>query len=218
MPDSPPACIENSRVGGSETILCCSRGQRRHRTRRRHPSIESLANHPFAVFSNAVWFCAPSALFLRVTSPAQVKWSTKSSNIVYLSTLTRSSILLEPKTSSFNTSSCQNIPNSTFPSTEPRINCRQRPNANFWDKLKLKLQDIWEKAGGKSKKIVRAFRSILEVDQAKHDQKTYKGSDMEDMTDEFQQMVDNIIDIGAMDAATSTQDQPGGAYMWKGNR
>ncbi|KAJ7743795.1 hypothetical protein B0H16DRAFT_1693361 [Mycena metata] len=63
---------------------------------------------------------------------------------------------------------------------------------------------------GESKKVVRAFRSVLEADQAKLGQKTFKGSDMEDKIDEFQQMVDNIIDIGAMDATTSTQDQPGG--------
>ncbi|KAJ7722535.1 hypothetical protein B0H16DRAFT_1737734 [Mycena metata] len=86
----------------------------------------------------------------------------------------------------------------------------KHPNTDFWDKLDLKLQDIREKAGGESKKVVKAFCSILEADQAKHGQKTYKGSDMEDKTNEFQQMVDNIIDISAMDAATSTQDQPGG--------
>ncbi|KAJ7724640.1 hypothetical protein B0H16DRAFT_1895392 [Mycena metata] len=85
----------------------------------------------------------------------------------------------------------------------------KNPKGDFWDKLDLKLQDIREKAGGDSKKVVRAFRSVLEADQAKHGHKTYKDSDMEDQTDEFQQTVDNIIDIGTMDAATSTQDQPG---------
>ncbi|KAJ7763428.1 hypothetical protein B0H16DRAFT_1718657 [Mycena metata] len=86
----------------------------------------------------------------------------------------------------------------------------KHPKGDFWDKLDLKLQDIREKAWGDSKKVVRAFRSVLEADQAKHGHKTYKDSDMEDQADEFQQTVDNIIDIGAMDAATSTQDQPGG--------
>jgi hypothetical protein len=62
-------------------------------------------------------------------------------------------------------------------------------------------------------KSSRGFRHILEQDQSKHGQKTYTDSDIPDRVDDFQQQVDNIIDIdiGVMDVATSAQDQPSAA-------
>ncbi|KAJ7708548.1 hypothetical protein B0H16DRAFT_1481272 [Mycena metata] len=70
----------------------------------------------------------------------------------------------------------------------------KHPNADFWDKLNLKLQDIREKAGGESKKFVRDGPFVASLRRTKHGQKTYTGSDMEDKTDEFQQMVDHWHD------------------------
>ncbi|KAJ7772340.1 hypothetical protein B0H16DRAFT_1769097 [Mycena metata] len=87
----------------------------------------------------------------------------------------------------------------------------KHPNGNFWDQVDKKLEKIRTTANGDQKQIVRAFRHALECDQAKHGKKSYKDSDIEENVDEFQQKVDDIMDIGAMDAATSTQDQPDAA-------
>ncbi|KAJ7790278.1 hypothetical protein B0H14DRAFT_3570535 [Mycena olivaceomarginata] len=89
----------------------------------------------------------------------------------------------------------------------------KHPGPNFWDKLDFKLEEIHNKAGVDSKKLVRGFRHILEQDQEKHGQKTYTDSDIPDRVDDFQQQVNNIIyiDIGSIDVATSAQDQPSAA-------
>ncbi|KAJ7887447.1 hypothetical protein B0H13DRAFT_2342340 [Mycena leptocephala] len=87
----------------------------------------------------------------------------------------------------------------------------KNPGSNFWDKLDSKLENIRNDADGDAKKLVRAFRHVLEQDQAKHGKKNYKDSDIEGKVDPFQQKVDDIIDIEAMDAATSAQDQSGDA-------
>ncbi|KAJ7793509.1 hypothetical protein B0H14DRAFT_2622829 [Mycena olivaceomarginata] len=87
----------------------------------------------------------------------------------------------------------------------------KNPGSNFWDKLDFKLENIHNDADGDAKKLVRAFRHVLEQDQAKHGKKNYKDSDIEGKVDPFQQKVDDIIDIKAMDAATSAQDQSGDA-------
>ncbi|KAJ7162514.1 hypothetical protein C8R46DRAFT_1283531 [Mycena filopes] len=84
----------------------------------------------------------------------------------------------------------------------------KHPNDNFWDELDKALQGIRTKAAGDSKQIVRAFRHVLDKDQGTHGKKTYKDTDIEDGVDEFQKTVDDIIDIGVVDAATSAQDQP----------
>ncbi|KAJ7854787.1 hypothetical protein B0H13DRAFT_2358274 [Mycena leptocephala] len=85
----------------------------------------------------------------------------------------------------------------------------KNPGSNFWDKLDSKLENIRNDADGDAKKL--AFRHVLEQDQAKHGKKNYKDSDIEGKVDPFQQKVDDIIDIEAMDAATSAQDQSGDA-------
>ncbi|KAJ7046336.1 hypothetical protein C8F04DRAFT_1323240 [Mycena alexandri] len=82
----------------------------------------------------------------------------------------------------------------------------KHPNTNFWDQLDAKLEQIRNDADGDPKKVVRAFRYTLEQDQRKHGKKNYKDADIEDRVDDFQQKVDDIIDIGLMDAATSAQE------------
>ncbi|KAJ7349929.1 hypothetical protein DFH08DRAFT_958862 [Mycena albidolilacea] len=80
----------------------------------------------------------------------------------------------------------------------------KHPGTNFWDKLDLRLAKIRKDADGDSKdyKIPsRAFRHILDEDQKKHG----KNDTVFDETavDEFQQGVDDLIDIGVINAATS---------------
>ncbi|KAJ7703475.1 hypothetical protein B0H14DRAFT_3647363 [Mycena olivaceomarginata] len=80
------------------------------------------------------------------------------------------------------------------------------PNANFWDQLDVKLEEIRTTADGDPHKVIRAFRHALERDQEKHGEKTYKDTDIQERVDDFQQKVDDIISIGAMDAATAGQE------------
>ncbi|KAJ7894693.1 hypothetical protein B0H14DRAFT_3426720 [Mycena olivaceomarginata] len=87
----------------------------------------------------------------------------------------------------------------------------QEPGLQLWDKLDSKVENIRNNADGDAKKLVRAFRHVLEQDTAKHGKKNYKDSDIEGKVDPFQQKVDDIIDVKAMDAATSAQDQSGDA-------
>ncbi|KAJ7723779.1 hypothetical protein B0H16DRAFT_1737048 [Mycena metata] len=75
----------------------------------------------------------------------------------------------------------------------------KHPNGNFSDQVDKKLEKIRTTANGDQKQI------------AKHGKKSYKDSDIEEKVNEFQQKVDDIMDIGVMDAATSTQDHPGAA-------
>ncbi|KAJ7697138.1 hypothetical protein B0H17DRAFT_1197535 [Mycena rosella] len=77
------------------------------------------------------------------------------------------------------------------------------PGPKFWDKLDVRLAKIRKESGGDAGKIARAFRHILTVDQDKHGAKDY---DLDEKTvDDFQQKVDDLIDVGAVDAATSAQ-------------
>ncbi|KAJ7698600.1 hypothetical protein B0H17DRAFT_1196707 [Mycena rosella] len=77
------------------------------------------------------------------------------------------------------------------------------PGPKFWDKLDVRLAKIRKESGGDAGKITRAFRHILTIDQDKHSAKDY---DLDEKTvDNFQQKVDNLIDVGAVDAATSAQ-------------
>ncbi|KAJ7730035.1 hypothetical protein B0H14DRAFT_3899321 [Mycena olivaceomarginata] len=82
------------------------------------------------------------------------------------------------------------------------------PGADFWDKLdKLdkRLAKIRREADGDAKKIIKAFRKLLDEDQEKHG-KTDDPID-ETAVDEFQQGVDDLIDITAINAATSVQGE-----------
>ncbi|KAJ7826884.1 hypothetical protein B0H14DRAFT_3467391 [Mycena olivaceomarginata] len=80
------------------------------------------------------------------------------------------------------------------------------PNTNFWDQLDVKLEEIRTTADGDPHKVIRAFRHALERDQEKHGKKTYKDTDIQERVDDFQQKVDDIISIGAMNAATPSQE------------
>ncbi|KAJ6556091.1 hypothetical protein B0H19DRAFT_1262202 [Mycena capillaripes] len=77
------------------------------------------------------------------------------------------------------------------------------PGKNYWDKLDDRLAKIRREANGDSKKITKAFRHILEEDQKTHGKNDVVLDDK--AVDEFQQQVDDLIDIGAIDAATSVQ-------------
>ncbi|KAJ6626598.1 hypothetical protein B0H10DRAFT_2210897 [Mycena sp. CBHHK59/15] len=77
------------------------------------------------------------------------------------------------------------------------------PGTNFWDKLDLRLAKIRKEADGDPKKITKAFRHILEEDQKLHGKNDVVLD--ETAVDEFQQGVDDLIDIGVIDAATSVQ-------------
>ncbi|KAJ7347171.1 hypothetical protein DFH08DRAFT_960521 [Mycena albidolilacea] len=77
------------------------------------------------------------------------------------------------------------------------------PGADFWDKLDKRLAKIRREAAGDAKKIIKAFRKLLDEDQEKY----VKTDDPIDETavDEFQQGVDDLIDIAAINTATLVQ-------------
>ncbi|KAF8142844.1 hypothetical protein K438DRAFT_1784350 [Mycena galopus ATCC 62051] len=76
------------------------------------------------------------------------------------------------------------------------------PGKKTWDKLDEHLAEIRANAKGDAKKITRAFRHVLTQDQDKHGAKNYVLD--ENPIDDFQQQVDDLIDVNAIDAATST--------------
>ncbi|KAJ7223646.1 hypothetical protein C8J57DRAFT_1591723 [Mycena rebaudengoi] len=71
----------------------------------------------------------------------------------------------------------------------------------FWDKLNERLDKIRKEAKSDAKKITKAFRHILTVDQNTHGTTDYMLD--EKAVDEFQQTVDNLIDVALVDAATT---------------
>ncbi|KAJ6623229.1 hypothetical protein B0H10DRAFT_2213617 [Mycena sp. CBHHK59/15] len=77
----------------------------------------------------------------------------------------------------------------------------QDSGPKYWDKLDASLASIRSEAKGDAKKITRAFRHILTKDQNTHGVKDYEISDT--TVDNFQQEVDDLIDAGATDLATS---------------
>ncbi|KAJ7795628.1 hypothetical protein B0H13DRAFT_2392979 [Mycena leptocephala] len=79
----------------------------------------------------------------------------------------------------------------------------KHPGVKYWNKLDDRLALIREEASGDAKKITKAFRQLLTADQDKHGVKNYELD--ETLVDEFQQEVDDLIDVGTMDAATSVQ-------------
>ncbi|KAJ7693872.1 hypothetical protein B0H17DRAFT_1199556 [Mycena rosella] len=78
------------------------------------------------------------------------------------------------------------------------------PGSNYWDKVDERLATIRAEADGDAKKIIKGFRYYLEVDQRKHGVKDYELD--EKTVDSFQQEVDDLIDAGAIDTATSAHD------------
>ncbi|KAF8147461.1 hypothetical protein K438DRAFT_1626254, partial [Mycena galopus ATCC 62051] len=75
------------------------------------------------------------------------------------------------------------------------------PGTKTWDKLDERLAEIRANAKGDAKRITRAFRHVLTQDQDKHGAKNYVLD--ENAVDNFQQQVDDVIDVSAIDAATS---------------
>ncbi|KAJ7782556.1 hypothetical protein DFH07DRAFT_949347 [Mycena maculata] len=77
----------------------------------------------------------------------------------------------------------------------------QDSGPKFWDKLDSSLASIRSQAKGDAKKITRAFRHVLTKDQNKHGVKDYELTD--GAVNNFQQEVDDLIDAGTTDLATS---------------
>ncbi|KAJ7453510.1 hypothetical protein FB451DRAFT_1144824 [Mycena latifolia] len=75
--------------------------------------------------------------------------------------------------------------------------------SNSWNKVDDQLAKIRKQADGDPKKIIKAFTHLLEKDQVTHGVKDYE-LDNENV-DEFQESVDNVIDAGAIDVATSVE-------------
>ncbi|KAK7027217.1 hypothetical protein R3P38DRAFT_2777280 [Favolaschia claudopus] len=71
----------------------------------------------------------------------------------------------------------------------------------FWDKLDSTLAEIRNNAEGDAKKLTRAFRHILTKDQELHGVKNYEIT--ASAVENFQQEVDDLIDAGNADLATS---------------
>ncbi|KAJ7452236.1 hypothetical protein FB451DRAFT_1145303 [Mycena latifolia] len=82
----------------------------------------------------------------------------------------------------------------------------KHPGVKFWDKLDDRLVTIHKESSGDANKLIRAFRFALTDDQNTHGVKNYELDDEKDV-DEFQQSVDDLIEVGDVDAATSAQGQ-----------
>ncbi|KAJ6456739.1 hypothetical protein C8R45DRAFT_1186444 [Mycena sanguinolenta] len=77
----------------------------------------------------------------------------------------------------------------------------------FWNTLDTDLAEIRAEAKGNPKMVAKAFRHILAQDQAKHGVKDYEIT--ETGVNEFQQTVNDLIDAGAADIASSVQQTDG---------
>ncbi|KAJ7689563.1 hypothetical protein B0H17DRAFT_1202204 [Mycena rosella] len=82
----------------------------------------------------------------------------------------------------------------------------KHPGTNFWDKVDDRLAKIRKQAKGDASKIVKAFRQLLKADRKTHGVDDYELD--EEAVDDFQQQVDDVID---MDAATSVVSGQGNA-------
>ncbi|KAF8187249.1 hypothetical protein K438DRAFT_1764880 [Mycena galopus ATCC 62051] len=77
----------------------------------------------------------------------------------------------------------------------------------YWDCVDKRFAKIRAEANGDPKILARyGFRFALTSDQDKHGSKDDYTLD-ETAVDEFQQKVDDLIDIGVVDAASSAQDE-----------
>ncbi|KAJ7281321.1 hypothetical protein C8J57DRAFT_1500023 [Mycena rebaudengoi] len=77
----------------------------------------------------------------------------------------------------------------------------KHPDPKFWDKMDERLAKIRKQANGDATKITKVFRHVLTVDQDKHGIKDYELD--EKAIDDFQKTVDDVIDVGTVNAATS---------------
>ncbi|KAJ7687159.1 hypothetical protein B0H17DRAFT_1203820 [Mycena rosella] len=82
----------------------------------------------------------------------------------------------------------------------------KHPGTNFWDKIDDRLAKIRKQAKGDASKIVKAFRQLLKADRKTHGVDDYELD--EEAVDDFQQQVDDVID---MDAAMSVVSGQGNA-------
>ncbi|KAF7328117.1 hypothetical protein MVEN_02568700 [Mycena venus] len=79
----------------------------------------------------------------------------------------------------------------------------KEPAKRFWDAVDEDLVKIRKKADGDSKKIIRAFRHILEKDQEAHGVTDYALRPEDETVDGYQQEIDEVIDANVADAAST---------------
>ncbi|KAJ7842641.1 hypothetical protein B0H14DRAFT_3868840 [Mycena olivaceomarginata] len=79
----------------------------------------------------------------------------------------------------------------------------KEPGKRFWDAVDEDLVKIRKKAGGDSKKIIRAFRHILENDQEGHGVTDYDLRAEDETVDGYQQEIDEVSDANLADAAST---------------
>ncbi|KAJ7143260.1 hypothetical protein C8R46DRAFT_569532 [Mycena filopes] len=75
------------------------------------------------------------------------------------------------------------------------------PGIKFWDDVDVTLSKIRKRADGDKKKIAKAFRHILDNDQAIHGSADYRHE--EETVDLFQQQVDDVIDANVAETAST---------------
>ncbi|KAJ7663623.1 hypothetical protein B0H17DRAFT_1092583 [Mycena rosella] len=73
--------------------------------------------------------------------------------------------------------------------------------SKYWDQVDDRLATIRRQADGDAKKVTKAFRQVLATDREKHGIDNYKIE--EETVEDFQQQVDDVIDAGIIDVATS---------------
>ncbi|KAJ7346271.1 hypothetical protein DFH08DRAFT_961712 [Mycena albidolilacea] len=79
----------------------------------------------------------------------------------------------------------------------------KEPWKRFWDAVDKDLVKIRKKVGGDSKKIIRAFRHILEKDQEGHGVTDYDLRAEDETVDGYQQEIDEVIDANLADVAST---------------
>ncbi|KAJ7330335.1 hypothetical protein DFH08DRAFT_966895 [Mycena albidolilacea] len=82
----------------------------------------------------------------------------------------------------------------------------EHPGAKFWDEMDNHLAQIRRMGGNDAKKITKRFRQVLDADQAKHGVKGGYKLD-ETVVNNFQQKIDDLIDIHVVNPATSSSMQ-----------
>ncbi|KAJ7698806.1 hypothetical protein B0H14DRAFT_3528761 [Mycena olivaceomarginata] len=82
----------------------------------------------------------------------------------------------------------------------------EHPSGKFWDEMEQTSRADPQNGWKRRQENTRGFRQALEADQAKHGVKGGYELD-ETVVDEFQQKIDDLIDIRVVDAATSSSAQ-----------
>ncbi|KAJ7813951.1 hypothetical protein B0H14DRAFT_3477466 [Mycena olivaceomarginata] len=86
-----------------------------------------------------------------------------------------------------------------------RVVYLEHPGSKFWDEMDKRLARICRMGANDAKKITKGFRQALDA-AAKHGIKGGYELD-ETVVDDFQQKIDDLIDIHVVDAATSSSAQ-----------